>query len=98
MYKAEFEAGSGVRIARPRRLEELKRNWQYHHPLADEQLAYGGYEATVKEVAFYHGGDELYTLEQVPGIWHECCLEELASNQDLGQAADEENHFNPLDR
>jgi hypothetical protein len=28
----------------------------------------------VKEVSFYHGGDQLYILENLPGIWHEQCL------------------------
>lgn len=25
-------------------------------------------------VGFYHGGDELYGLEGVPGLWHKQCL------------------------
>lgn len=25
-------------------------------------------------VTFYHGGDELYELKGVPGLWHEACL------------------------
>jgi hypothetical protein len=75
LYNAEFAAGVTVRIVGRDRLEEFKRNWRYHHPLDGEQLAYGGTETTVKEVAFYHGGDELYTLDGVPGTWHECCLE-----------------------
>ena len=25
-------------------------------------------------VGFYHGGDALYELEGVPGVWHEVCL------------------------
>jgi hypothetical protein len=28
----------------------------------------------VDEVAFYHGGDVLYTLHAMPGLWHEVCL------------------------
>jgi hypothetical protein len=26
------------------------------------------------EVGFYHGGDVLYTLDGIPGLWHEQCL------------------------
>jgi hypothetical protein len=25
-------------------------------------------------VAFYHGGDVLYTLDDIPGTWHEACM------------------------
>jgi hypothetical protein len=75
LYTAEFTAGTLVRIVGRDRLEEFKRNWQYHHPLEDGQLAYGGVKAKVKDVSFYHGGDELYTLEEI-GTWHECCLED----------------------
>jgi hypothetical protein len=25
-------------------------------------------------VGFYHGGDVLYVLEGIPGVWHESCL------------------------
>jgi len=28
----------------------------------------------VKDVSFFHGGDEIYTLEDIPGVWHEECL------------------------
>jgi hypothetical protein len=31
--------------------------------------------ALVEEVSFYHGGDALYVLEGLPGLWHEQCLE-----------------------
>ena len=30
--------------------------------------------ARVKEVTFFHGGDEIYSLEGMPGVWHEACL------------------------
>jgi hypothetical protein len=29
----------------------------------------------VKDVGFYHGGDELYQVAGIPGTWHEECLE-----------------------
>jgi len=37
-------------------------------------MAFAGSEAKVLTVGFYHGGDVLYTLKGVPGIWHELCL------------------------
>jgi hypothetical protein len=30
----------------------------------------------VKEVNFFTGGDEIYTLEGIPGVWHEECLKQ----------------------
>jgi hypothetical protein len=79
-YNAEFPAGTHVRIVDRNHLEEFKRTWHYHHPLTDEQLAYAGQRAQVKAVGFYHGGDELYTLAGVPGLWHECCLACVSSD------------------
>jgi hypothetical protein len=32
-------------------------------------------QGKVVDVGFYHGGDELYHVECMPGIWHESCLE-----------------------
>jgi hypothetical protein len=43
-------------------------------PLQPEQLAHAGAIAEVEEVGFYHGGDVLYNLKNIPGIWHEQCL------------------------
>jgi hypothetical protein len=28
----------------------------------------------VKNVEFFTGGDEIYTLDGIPGVWHEECL------------------------
>jgi hypothetical protein len=28
----------------------------------------------VAAIGYYHGGDVLYTLNDIPGIWHEQCL------------------------
>ena len=53
----------------------FRRTWKSHHPLDDSQLAYAGQSAKVSNVSFYHGGDELYQLEGIPGIWHEACLQ-----------------------
>jgi hypothetical protein len=73
-YIAEFTEGSVVRIADSTVLEHFSRSWKFHHPLQENQLNYAGKVATVKKVMFYHGGDELYELEGIPGIWHEQCL------------------------
>jgi hypothetical protein len=74
LYHEEFPAGSSVRIADQLTLEEFRRTWKYHNKLEDRQLSYHDQIAVVKQVSFYHGGDVLYELEGVSGIWHECCL------------------------
>jgi hypothetical protein len=71
---AEFEIGTEVRIADRAFLEEFLEAGQYHNELEPEQLEYAGRQAKVKEVSFFHGGDEIYTLEGIPGVWHEECL------------------------
>jgi hypothetical protein len=73
-YEAKFEAGERVRIASREHLEQFKREWHYHDPLTDEQLGYAGAIGLVEEVGFYHGGEPLYQLKAVPGVWHEGCL------------------------
>jgi hypothetical protein len=74
-YKATFPEGSKVRVISMPALEIFARDWKYHHKLQLEQVQYAGAVSTVKEVSFYHGGDQLYVLEDVPGIWNESCLE-----------------------
>ena len=80
MYKEEYPVGSKIRIADFEALEVFKANWKSHHPLEAEQLKYAGQIAIVKEVSFYFGGDELYLLNDIPGIWHEKNLEPINSN------------------
>ena len=72
--KAEFEVGSEVRIADRAFLEDFLEAGQYHNELEPEQLAYAGKIAKVKAVDFFTGGDEIYTLQGIPGVWHEECL------------------------
>jgi len=72
-YKEAFPEGTRVRVADQAFLELFMREWKYHHKLRREQLAYADREATVKGVAFYHGGDPVYTLD-IPGLWLEQCL------------------------
>jgi hypothetical protein len=74
-YREEFPAGSVVRIASRPALEKFIAGWKFHHPLDPSQLQFAGYPAEVERVSFYHGGDELYELKGVPGVWHEACLE-----------------------
>lgn len=70
----EFAVGTDVRIADRGFLEEFLEAGQYHNELEPEQLEYAGRVAKVKEVSLFHGGDEIYTLDGIPGVWHEECL------------------------
>ncbi len=56
-------------------LEAFLRDWKYHHQLEVQQLSYAGRVAEVESVGFYHGGDVLCTLKDIPGISHEQCPE-----------------------
>ena len=73
-YKEDFPKGTKVKIADRAFLEDFRRTWKFHHKLELEQLESANRITSVKSVAFYHGGDELYQLDGVPGIWHEACL------------------------
>ena len=73
-YNELFPVGSTVKIGSREQLEEFQRTWKYHHPLLAEQLRYAGRDASVRKVGFYHGGDVLYELDEIPGMWHEQCL------------------------
>ena len=74
-YIEQFPVGTRVRIADRAALERFQREWRLHNPLQADQLSHAGRQAMVSDVGFYHGGDVLYTLENVPGVWHERCLE-----------------------
>jgi hypothetical protein len=74
LNQAEFAAGTKVRIADRAFLEQFLEAGQYHNELEPEQLEFAGRTAKVKEVNFFHGGDEIYTLDGIPGVWHEECL------------------------
>jgi hypothetical protein len=74
VYKEAFPIGTKVRLADRIFLGRFIVEWKYHHPLQPEQLAHAGAIAEVEEVGFYHGGDVLYNLKNIPGIWHEQCL------------------------
>lgn len=74
MYKEKYPKGSKVRIADRAYLEEFLRTWTFHNKLEAQQLNYADQIAEVESVGFYHGGDELYVLKDIPGVWHEQCL------------------------
>jgi hypothetical protein len=75
IYKEEFPKGSMVKIASLPFLENFLKTWTFHHKLEPAQLEFADKVAEVEWIGFYHGGDVLYTLIGVPGIWHERCLE-----------------------
>ncbi|MFL6468471.1 MAG: hypothetical protein ACJ72Z_10990, partial [Pyrinomonadaceae bacterium] len=77
LYSEDFPIGTLVRITERPALEQFMKSWKYHHPLEPFQLEFAGIEAEVADVGFYHGGDVLYVLKDVPGIWHEQCLERI---------------------
>jgi hypothetical protein len=76
-YTATFPEGSRVQIADRTFLENFLATWKYHHKLEPDQLGYADRNATVKGIGYYHGGDVLYKLSEIPGTWHEACLRPL---------------------
>ena len=74
LYQEKFPVGTTVRIAGLPELERFRSEWRFHHPLEANQLGFAGRSTAVATVGFYHGGDVLYTLDGIPGIWHECCV------------------------
>jgi hypothetical protein len=74
-YKEAFPVGTEVLIADQAFLDDFAMSWKYHHKLQPEQLAYANGVAKVKGVGFYHGGDPIYTLEGIPGLFLEQCLQ-----------------------
>jgi hypothetical protein len=74
LNNAEFPVGTTVKIADRKFLESFLEAGQYHHDLEEEQIEFAGRKTTVTHVEFFTGGDEIYTLEGIPGVWHEECL------------------------
>jgi len=72
---AKYGDGTRVRISSRTMLDEFRRSWKWHNKLEPEQLEYAGSIAKVEKSYMYHGGDILYKLEDIPGLWHEQCLE-----------------------
>jgi hypothetical protein len=75
LYREEYPVGTLVKIADKSLLELFLHTWRLHNKLEPIQLDYAGKTGLVKSVGFYHGGDELYQIEGMPGIWHERCLQ-----------------------
>jgi hypothetical protein len=73
-YHEQFSVATTVRIVERAELERFRREWPFHNKLEARQLSHAGRVARVTDVGFYHGGDVLYRLDGVPGIWHEVCL------------------------
>ena len=70
-YNADFPVGTTV-IVMPRPvLERFVDRRDLHHSLTAEQLECAESSAVVRSVGYYHGSDELYELEGLPGIWRE---------------------------
>lgn len=88
IYKEKFPAGSLVRTADTQRLNTFQKTWKYHHKLTPEQLKHAGEVGHVEKVGFYHGGDVLYELRGIPGIWHEQCLESAETDERSHDAGD----------
>ena len=77
-YQERFSKGTPVRVASRQLLENFRAAWRYHTPLESAQLEFAGMNTTVKSVGYYHGGDVLYSLEGIPGLWHEACVQSQA--------------------
>jgi hypothetical protein len=73
-YNERFPKGSKARIADRATLEEFMKTRKFHHKLRREQLEYADRVATVIHVGFYHGGDPVYKLDGIPGLWLDECL------------------------
>jgi hypothetical protein len=73
-YQEAFPKGSTVKIANRPFLENFLKIWKLHNKLEPHQLNYADQIAEVQSVGFYHGGDVIYKLGGIPGIWHEQCL------------------------
>jgi len=73
-YEEKFPVGARVRVAAGEQLERFQREWRLHNPLQIGQLTFAGVRAVITDVGFYHGGDPLYRLDTLPGVWHETCL------------------------
>jgi hypothetical protein len=77
VYEERFPVGTRVRVASRESLDRFALERVHHHPLTSEQIACAGLHAIVEAVGFYHGGDVLYELSDLPGTWHEACLESV---------------------
>jgi hypothetical protein len=72
---SKYTLGTEVRVVSPTALETFRLEWKFHNKLQPEQMQYAGRIAKVAKSYMYHGGDVLYELDGLPGIWHEQCVE-----------------------
>jgi hypothetical protein len=69
----KFQAGDRVRIKSLEILQEFTLHPVYQ-PLQESQFKYADKLAVIAESSMYHGGNILYQLKGVPGIWHQDLL------------------------
>ena len=81
IYKPLFAQGARVHIRARQYLDNFQAQWKFHHPLQNNQLAHADQMAIVEKIGVYHGGDILYQLKGISGIWHERCLEPAGQNE-----------------
>jgi hypothetical protein len=107
LYKEDFPVGSKVRIASREFLGNFERSWKYRQPLESSRLHHASEVATVSAAGFYHEGNVLYQLRDMPGSTrHEACpytdqsrkefkefLKEKANGHRRRHAADGRKHF-----
>jgi hypothetical protein len=86
-YNAAFPVGSTVRVLAADRLLRFKETWKFHDLLRDGQIAFAGRVTVVASIGYYHGGDPLYGLKDLPGVWHEVCLEGAWSSPETANRA-----------
>jgi hypothetical protein len=79
IYSETFPNDSKVKITNRSMLENFLKMWTLHNKLKPEQLSHADQISEVESVGFYRGGDELYKLKGISGIWHKQCLEAVAS-------------------
>ncbi|HWY62745.1 MAG TPA: hypothetical protein VNW15_12665 [Rhizomicrobium sp.] len=73
----KYQIGEIVLIDSPESLAAFARTWKRHHPLHPRQFAFAGQTAKIANSLLYHGGDILYELEGIPGLWHQQLLSPL---------------------
>jgi hypothetical protein len=81
-YHEAFRVGEKIRIKSKEYLLNFKKSWKYHNNITNDQIEYGGQEVYVDRIGAYHGGNLLYELKDVPGVWHEQLLEENIPKED----------------
>jgi len=76
-YHPIFKKGDKIKINDKDYLLNFQRTWKYHHNITDDQIKYAERLAAVKDVYIYHGGEVMYALKSIPGIWLEQLIEEF---------------------